>query len=36
MVTPLAEAFQAVVWHGLVTHPDLAAASAHWENLERR
>ncbi len=36
MVTPLAEAFQAVVWHGMVTHPDLAAASAHWESLERR
>ena len=36
LVTPLAEAFQAVIWHGMVTHPELAAASAHWESLERR
>ena len=35
LVTPLSEAFQAVIWHGLVTHPDLAAASAHWESLAR-
>jgi D-sedoheptulose 7-phosphate isomerase len=35
LVTPLSEAFQAVVWHGLVTHPDLAASSAHWESLDR-
>jgi len=35
LVTPVSEAFQAVVWHGLVTHPDLAAASAHWESLSR-
>ena len=33
LVTPLAEAFQAVIWHGFVTHPDLAVASAHWESL---
>ena len=33
LVTPLTEAFQAVVWHGMVTHPDLAAARAHWESL---
>ena len=26
LVTPISEAFQAVVWHGMVTHPDLAAA----------
>lgn len=36
LVTPLAEAFQAVIWHGMVTHPDLAAATAHWESLERQ
>ncbi|MEC8520552.1 MAG: sugar isomerase [Actinomycetota bacterium] len=36
LVTPLAEAFQAVIWHGMVTHPRLAAASAHWESLESR
>jgi D-sedoheptulose 7-phosphate isomerase len=33
--TPLVESFQAVVWHGLVSHPDLAAQSGHWESLDR-
>ena len=33
LVTPIAEAFQAVVWHGMITHPDLASSSAHWESL---
>jgi len=33
LVTPISEAFQAVIWHGMVTHPDLAASSAHWESL---
>jgi len=36
LVTPLAEGFQAVIWHGMVTHPDLAVSSAHWEGLERQ
>ena len=36
LVTPLAEGFQAVIWHGMVTHPDLAVSSGHWESLERR
>ena len=36
LVTPLTEAFQAVVWHGMVTHPDLATARAHWESLAAR
>jgi D-sedoheptulose 7-phosphate isomerase len=31
-VTPHAEAFQAVVWHLLVTHPRLAAATPKWES----
>jgi D-sedoheptulose 7-phosphate isomerase len=31
--TPLVESFQAVVWHGLVSHPELAMRSAHWESL---
>jgi D-sedoheptulose 7-phosphate isomerase len=31
--TPLVESFQAVVWHALVSHPDLAARQAHWESL---
>jgi D-sedoheptulose 7-phosphate isomerase len=31
--TPLVESFQAVAWHALVSHPDLAARQAHWESL---
>jgi D-sedoheptulose 7-phosphate isomerase len=31
--TPLVESFQAVVWHALVSHPDLAIKQAHWESL---
>ncbi|MHB8532600.1 MAG: SIS domain-containing protein [Solirubrobacteraceae bacterium] len=31
--TPLVESFQAVVWHGLVSHPVLATKAAHWESL---
>jgi D-sedoheptulose 7-phosphate isomerase len=31
-VTPHAEAFQAVVWHLLVSHPLLKVASAKWES----
>ncbi len=31
--TPLVESFQAVVWHALVSHPDLAAKPGHWESL---
>jgi D-sedoheptulose 7-phosphate isomerase len=37
--TPLVEAFQAVVWHALVSHPGLAIKQGHWESLssgERR
>ena len=33
LVTPLAEALQGVIWHFLVSHPDLAVTSAHWESL---
>jgi len=29
-VTPLAEAFQAVVWHCLVSHPDLQVQETRW------
>lgn len=36
LVTPIAEAFQAVLWHFLVSHPNLATNSAHWESLENR
>ena len=36
LVTPLSEAFQAVVWHGMVSHSSLASSSAHWESLASR
>ncbi len=32
-VTPHTEAFQALVWHLLVSHPKLKAASTKWEGL---
>lgn len=31
--TPLVESFQAVVWHAVVSHPDLAASMGHWESI---
>jgi D-sedoheptulose 7-phosphate isomerase len=31
--TPLVESFQAVVWHALVSHPELALQAGHWESL---
>jgi D-sedoheptulose 7-phosphate isomerase len=31
--TPLVESLQAVVWHGLVSHPTLALKQGHWESL---
>jgi len=34
-VTPHTEAFQAVIWHLLVSHPRLQASAARWESLER-
>ena len=34
--TPLVESFQAVVWHALVSHPELAAKQGHWEMLAAR
>jgi D-sedoheptulose 7-phosphate isomerase len=34
--TPLVEALQAVVWHALVSHPDLALQQGHWESLTTR
>jgi D-sedoheptulose 7-phosphate isomerase len=33
LVTPLTEAFQAVVWHLLVSHPSLAVRRGKWESL---
>jgi D-sedoheptulose 7-phosphate isomerase len=32
-VTPHSEAFQAVIWHLLVSHPDLKAAATKWESI---
>jgi D-sedoheptulose 7-phosphate isomerase len=34
--TPLVESFQAVVWHALVSHPDLAVREGHWESIATR
>ena len=34
-VTPHAEAFQAVVWHLLVSHPKLKANQTKWESVAR-
>ena len=34
LVTPHTEAFQAVVWHLLVSHPAVAVQQAKWESLE--
>lgn len=34
--TPLVESFQAVVWHALVSHPELAVARGHWEAIAER
>lgn len=33
-VTPHVESFQAVVWHLLVSHPDLQAAAMKWESVK--
>ncbi len=34
--TPLVESFQAVVWHALVSHPELALRAGHWESIAAR
>lgn len=34
--TPLVESLQAVVWHALVRHPDLAARQGRWETIAAR
>jgi D-sedoheptulose 7-phosphate isomerase len=33
LITPLTEAFQAVVWHALVSHPSLQQRETKWESL---
>ena len=35
-VTPHAEAFQAVVWHLLVSHPLLKASATKWESVHEK
>jgi len=32
-ITPHSEAFQAVIWHGLVSHPSLKARPTKWESV---
>jgi D-sedoheptulose 7-phosphate isomerase len=34
-VTPHSEAFQAIIWHLLVSHPALKAKQTKWEDVER-
>jgi D-sedoheptulose 7-phosphate isomerase len=33
-ITPHSEAFQAVVWHLLVSHPDLKVSETKWESIK--
>jgi D-sedoheptulose 7-phosphate isomerase len=35
-VTPHAEAFQAVVWHLMVSHPDLKSSQTKWESSNEK
>lgn len=32
-VTPLAESFQAVIWHLIVSHPDIQVGEMKWESM---
>ena len=32
-ITPHSEAFQAVIWHLLVSHPDLKRSATKWESV---
>ncbi len=34
-VTPHTEAFQAVIWHLIVSHPDISKSSAKWESASQ-
>jgi D-sedoheptulose 7-phosphate isomerase len=34
-VTPHSEAFQAVIWHLLVSHPLLKSSDTKWESVDR-
>jgi D-sedoheptulose 7-phosphate isomerase len=35
-ITPHTEAFQAIVWHLLVSHPALQRTATHWESIARQ
>lgn len=35
-ITPHTEAFQAVIWHLFVSHPDLKSAQTKWESVSSR
>jgi D-sedoheptulose 7-phosphate isomerase len=35
LITPLAEGFQAVIWHLLVSHPKLQINTAKWESVNQ-
>jgi D-sedoheptulose 7-phosphate isomerase len=35
-VTPHTESFQAVVWHGLVSHPRVMLQANKWEGLAKK
>jgi D-sedoheptulose 7-phosphate isomerase len=34
MITPLAESFQAVIWHLIVSHPEVQVHEMKWESVE--
>ena len=35
-VTPLAESFQAVIWHLIVSHPDVQVGEMKWESISEK
>jgi D-sedoheptulose 7-phosphate isomerase len=34
-ITPQVEGFQAVVWHAIVSHPNLVRNAMKWESVEQ-
>jgi D-sedoheptulose 7-phosphate isomerase len=36
MMTPLVEGFQAIIWHALVSHPDLRVEAGKWETVRSK
>ena len=36
MITPFSEAFQAVVWHLIVSHPELKSKETKWESISKK